>query len=129
MADFIQAIKWMREGKKVRSERYLEGDHFYIENNTIMFFGPGWDEPEKTSFEDIEDFEATDWEILQEKESLSDKIDDRDYKPIERHLVQRSVKDLKERIDKINLCSNASIQDYLIEAQDEVNKVFGDKLI
>ena len=63
-----------------------------------------------------------------EKFNLSNEIDDREYKPVERNLIQKAVKELKERIDKLVLCGEASIQDYLVAAQDEVNSVFGDKI-
>lgn len=65
MADFNQVIIWLSEGKKVRSKRYLEGDHFYIKDKKIMFNGPGWGEDEEAKFE-LEDFEANDWEVLRE---------------------------------------------------------------
>ena len=66
MADFKQAIKWMKEGRKVKSERYFEGDYFYIKNDIIMFSSEGIDEDEKQGFE-LDDFEATDWEIYCEE--------------------------------------------------------------
>ncbi len=44
-------------------------------------------------------------------------------------VIKQAVKELKEEIDKIDLDPACSIQDYLIEAQDKINKKFGEKLI
>lgn len=82
MSDFKQAIKWLKEGKKVRRAKWKFGYelHFYDDGYRIAGKSlPNTDD--KDFFEvrcgsfKIEDFEATDWEIFEEeKESLSDKI-------------------------------------------------------
>lgn len=42
--------------------------------------------------------------------------------------IKQAVKELKEKIDKIDLDPRASIQDYLVVAQDIIDEKFGDKL-
>jgi hypothetical protein len=67
MADIIQAIKWMKEGHKVSSERYLEGDYFYYDKkeDKMFFTGPGWSGTEEVAFNEIECFEDTSWFIFE----------------------------------------------------------------
>ena len=60
---------------------YFEDDYFFIKGSSIKFFGPDWKEDDKDDKDDedaafdLEDFEATDWEIYEDlKGSLSDQI-------------------------------------------------------
>ena len=61
MADFKQAIKWMKEGKKIRRPNYYEDDYSYLHNGNVMM-----DNKENLAIT-LEQFEATDWEIYCEE--------------------------------------------------------------
>ncbi len=61
MADFNQAIKWLREGKKVRRSTYGELIYGYLDGETLCF-----NNSNKHEFY-IVDFEVTDWEIYCEE--------------------------------------------------------------
>lgn len=67
MANFNQAIKWMKEGKKVR-KKSIFNKSFFIHLGIKDSYRPSWDKQiwgpggEPYDF-DITDFEADDWEI------------------------------------------------------------------
>ncbi len=70
MADFKQAIQWLKEGRKVRRPNWAQDFRLNIpykfgicaERNPAIV-------PEPFSYDfKIEDFEATDWEIYEEKQ-------------------------------------------------------------
>jgi len=65
MANFEQAIKWMKEGKKVRRDWVGKDVFIYLKG---VYLYPLDNEGEKWEF-GINDFEATDW-ILYEKIEL-----------------------------------------------------------
>lgn len=99
MADFKQALKWMKEGKKVRrphwGSKYLSKSTEYRINYDM--FG---------KFQELEifDFEATDWEIYEVKDNWNamDNLQD-----------LGDLKTLKEKILKdINKSSEKIIDDY-----------------
>ena len=62
MADFKQSIKWMKEGKKVRSKRWNPSSYIHTEENLIKHSLTG-NEGYKCFINDIE---TTDWEIYGE---------------------------------------------------------------
>ena len=71
MADFNQAIKWMKEGRNVRRIHWKDwsGFHLYNADGIGIMFSNNRHISDKLS---ISDLEATDWEIYEEKiESLS----------------------------------------------------------
>ena len=79
MADFNQAIKWLKEGKKVRRE-YWTVESLYCKYSDkvwggskmkegIFFFKDNSENTLKTEFIFL-DFEATDWEIYEEDDKL-----------------------------------------------------------
>ena len=74
MSDFKQAIKWLREGKKVRRSSWgnktLYGE---IKANNFISFEDERGDTNAHFLNDAESLEATDWEIY-EKESLSGNI-------------------------------------------------------
>ena len=61
MADFNQAIKWLKEGKKVRRNAFTQKDFFVVSGGTYIYWkevgGGRWNP-------DMLDYEATDWEIV-----------------------------------------------------------------
>ncbi|KKL76480.1 hypothetical protein LCGC14_2044490, partial [marine sediment metagenome] len=60
MANFNQAIKWMKEGKKVRRPDFFKGDYSYVYEGVVM------DNKDNLALT-IEQLEATDWEIYCEE--------------------------------------------------------------
>ena len=66
MADFMQAVKWMKEGKKVRRESMPAEWFYFIEGDTVQNeFG----NLKNRTYFCVEDFEATDWEIYRDETS------------------------------------------------------------
>lgn len=67
MADFQQAIKWLKEGKKVRRKYWNKDYAVYLSEGGI------WYKERDAEFRNtfyVGDFEATDWEIFEEKVEL-----------------------------------------------------------
>jgi hypothetical protein len=110
--NFLEAIKEIKNGKKIRRLLYSQEwkeSHGLIEGvQTAMI-----------SQFSIEDVEANDWEIVEENETLSDKIC---YSLNEDSLT---VEDVKEALIELT--------DYLGDtfppANKKIKEIFGDKLI
>ena len=74
--NFMEAVQAMKEGKKVRKESISNTEyHFFIINGTgrIQYQATMTSGNEDYSF-NLSDIEATDWEIFEEKKTLSDTI-------------------------------------------------------
>jgi len=69
--NFIEAVKAMKEGKKVRRPLFKEHPSigYIYKNGDYILRGDAGEFP--MGFENLE---ATDWEIIEEKKTLSDKI-------------------------------------------------------
>jgi len=130
MADFKQAIKWLREGKKVRRGGWYK-ELVAVNADCI-----------RLTFEDRKsnlglgcaDCEATDWEIYEEekKESLSDKIMNSFGYPegtIKTQDVKEKIQNAQRRL-KEDLLINGTYHRVINEKVDKVfQEEFGDKLI
>lgn len=93
MVDFMQAVKWMKEGKQVISEINY-GATIYIEDEEIQAVGNS-----KPTF-CASHFEATDWEIYEEDNFvLADK--QIEVGKIESFIGVYRLKDIKTFIKKI----------------------------
>jgi len=101
MANFMQAIKWMKEGKKVRREPQWHDVYYALKDDNEII---------KQNFHDdilldLRDIEATDWEIYEEEWNLADEkyieSNDRKFKTIED--IKTFIQKVKEDIDKENL--------------------------
>ena len=116
MSDFNQAIKWLKEGKKVRREDWDEGC-FYILLSQIEYQNlSGHDEEFDVFMKD--DFEANDWEIYEEKKEKPNlglattrelieevkariEIDGKlDYKTVNA-IYRKRTRDLNENVDRL----------------------------
>ena len=62
MSDFQQAIKWLKEGKKVRRKFWLKDVYWEHEYGSI-FCNKGDNEPKTAAF-DFHNIDSTDWEIV-----------------------------------------------------------------
>lgn len=60
MADFMQAIKWLKEGKKIRRKDW-EPNYFLLKGGVIY-----WDDGQEAIM-DLERYNANDWEIVEEE--------------------------------------------------------------
>ena len=69
MGTLRESIEWMKNGHKVRSDRYVDGDYFFVDNDDIKFYSDGT--TSEATF-CVEDFEAHDWEAIKEVKTLSD---------------------------------------------------------
>jgi len=67
--NFMEAVKALKEGKKVKRPNFVKGYYHYNDNGRIKLSGDN--EP---ILPDIFFFEATDWEVVEENKTLKDKI-------------------------------------------------------
>ena len=63
MSDFKQAIEWLKEGKKVRRDKFY---YWILKNNGFVCFDLSDIEYSEVGLT-LEDIEATDWEIYCEE--------------------------------------------------------------
>lgn len=102
MADFNQAIKWMKEGKKVK--RKIWGNKYFI-CLSDDFFKQFLFEKRIASFSLI-DLESVDWEICEEEFSLSEQIEyyTKTTKVLQNHdvILVEDVKEFIRRRDELD---------------------------
>lgn len=65
---FDKILEYLKQGKKVRREKW-DNDGYSIQANGSISFGGGYLHPFT-----IEDFEANDWVVFQEKEDLLERV-------------------------------------------------------
>ena len=89
MADFTQAIQWLKKGKKVRRSYWCDDDYIFSTNEYSTVKDKN---NNKTDF-NLAWFEAPDWELYEEK-------DDWNWEYSTAHSLQNAidVKTLKEKI-------------------------------
>ena len=73
MSDFQQVIIWLKEGKKVRRKSW-ENEELYLTKEKYPLEEISGNESNHSGYRvsKLENFEATDWEIYEEKESCGD---------------------------------------------------------
>ena len=125
--NFIEAVKAMKEGKKVRRDIW-RGDIIYsLEGNIFKSTQNG----DQNTMIRVDHIEATDWEIVEEKKTLSRKIiqDYRDMNGVGHVISVKNVKaSLKEfigflsptypQIDEEDTCGHLTIA--------KAKEIFGD---
>ena len=121
MAGIFQTIKWLREGKKVRREGWKEGSYWVLGDDERI----NWKfEAAKVSIRQIE---ATDWELFEEKKTLSDEIfrdEDDDFiinDVICVSSIRRAVRELKKRNKEMHQITGVTFE-------TAINDIFGTKL-
>ena len=115
MADFAQAVKWMKEGKKVRRDK-----QFMIISIIDNRFISG----ERIYSAEYEDIEATDWEIYKEKKTLGDEIiNHHQLLCCDQASITRAVKKLKEKLRDHPGCYPTEL------AYKIINEVFGKEFL
>jgi len=139
MADFTQAIIWLKKDKKVRRKIWEENSFICLseENKKVLYQG------EIPAYFHLNQFDADDWELFEEqKRSLSDKIQTiitevNSVAPNPRRDMIE-VKHIKEKIQNVQRRLKKAMQDVkypfdvykYLEEQDKIFKEeFGDKLI
>lgn len=132
--NFLEAVKAMKEGKKVKRKSWgNDSDYFTIENGMFCQHGTEKDYSNTNTIAlYLEAFEATDWEIVEEKKTLSDKIgylhDSENAFCYNKDGAFIQVKDVKEALKKLSIyiekCNdNEEAVDMVI-----VREIFGDLL-
>jgi len=70
MAKFQEAIRWLRQGKKVRRKDWNEGDYVFLNRDVIIN-----NHKKLVRFCNVVGLSAKDWEVFKEEfKTLSDKI-------------------------------------------------------
>ena len=139
MSDFKQAIEWLKEGKKVRRKKWKSniicgisdsvwdgkehkrGIYFYDKDKIHITINLKFS---------LKDFEATDWEIFEEKkESLSDKYSEY-YNGFQLKDIKEKIQNAHRRIyEVINMEWGKGMEYVLSEVREIFKEEFGDKLI
>ncbi len=91
--NFLEAVKAMKEGKKVRRKAQYKEVYYKLREGKYISKFNGRDDV----LLDLRDIEATDWEIYEEKKTLSDKviIERRNPTPEER---EKGIKGTQEKL-------------------------------
>lgn len=127
MADFNQAIKWLREGKKIRMSSWRE-ESAYIYRKTgdfDIFFSKGNACQFNLLFTDMEN-----WEIFKEEaKSLSNHI--RSVAGESTHMISKDkVKEAVNRLkSKLPIKYKAPCSTFVVDMHGIVDEIFGEKLI
>jgi len=135
--NFLEAVKAMKEGKKVRRGGWNKDNYLYLETGEIIKDDSGY-------LKLPENFEATDWEIVEEKKTLSDKIfevknqwdcikdlsayDSKDYLPLKD--VKEAIKEFIDwlfEVEKENV--GKSVEEAEETVRDKAKEIFGERLI
>ena len=114
MANIKQAKQWLREGKRVRRPCWKEGSYWKLGVDESIYWG--YDDIRATVH--LNQLEANDWEICEEKKTLSDEIfTNRDgCSCVYSNKLRNAIKDLKNA----RLCGKIS--------DEKINEIFGTKL-
>ena len=126
---FMEAVKLMKQGKKVRRLNYGKGAYKMLNESGFLVF-----QGNCSPTLNVMDFEATDWEVYEEKKTLSDKIFDKDLeKEVGIDLSKVYVKDLKPRliefIDFAIISADNSVYDTQAKLIPKATELFGVELI
>ncbi len=136
--NFMESVKAMKEGKKVRKSTYLEKRYKYYERGRLNYSdGSNWEDI------DLADIEATDWEIYWEKKTLSDKekmffsgaiVDIEKGKENEGVLITLDVKEALKELKRRTMDKDFPTKDhpnfiFYRDMLDAINEIFGERLI
>lgn len=130
MADFMQAVKWMKEGKKVirkgmkiNNELVILTAKKFSDRISISYIDENGTGTEWAYTFKIDDYEATDWEIYEEDiRTLADKVFDRNG---QRVYKERDVKTFIQKVkDDISVWTKkhgheSVIREYVIKTLDK----------
>lgn len=121
--NFLEAVKAMKEGKKVRRKNHIDDAYMSYVNEKFVFYGFS-----NTTFS-LRDIEATDWEIYEEeKKNLSDKRTNASMEngwQYQEEDVKQSLKEFIEWLEQ-NYDNHKTPDEVLIEKAKEI---FGERLI
>ena len=116
---FHEAIEAMEEGKRIKRRCWQDGSILFFNSTGNLCHVDG--DYIKLDFLQRGMFEATDWEIVEVKKTLSDKICDIDG---DRVLY---IQDVKEAINE--LLSNLYKDETKMDTQRRIKEIFGERLI
>jgi hypothetical protein len=85
MSNFQQAVNWLKKGKKVRRRHWLGWNRFHLINDPQigLLFETGNNMIRNADKISIQDIEAEDWEIYEEKYTTLEEINKKRYKILE----------------------------------------------
>jgi len=126
MADFIQAIKWLKDGKKVKKNGMSKNVYLFMKDDAIKHRGFFEEESNADNFSFYDDLiEGNDWEIYEEIKTLSDTIQPYNFIDYSEPNVV-TVPELKNSIQQL-------IKDYRTNTNGDFIKalrdIFGEKLL
>jgi len=127
MMNFMEAVKEIKEGKKVRRECW-EFEQYYTKNNSEELVNECGNKPIRL----LDNIEATDWEIVEEieekKQSLSDKEVPYCHSCRRNAIETKDIKEaIKEFIDWIYVEVDSSTPNK--EVEKKAKELFGKRLI
>ena len=130
---FMKAVEAMKQGKKVRRPTWIKGYYIMKEESSVRGFDEGVNQ--NTDFE-FKDLDAIDWEIVEEKKTLSDKIIQSDNDEFQELRINRGyfklddVKEaLKEFLEEYTEIELGDLETDETELYKTARKHFGDDLI
>ena len=124
--NFIEAIKMVKKGKKVRLPIWGENVYYYLNanNGEISLNDNGNNKTEAKI--DIVEIECNDWQILEENKTLSDKIGDESPGCLTAEEVKEAIKEFVERVyTEVDVTENKKLSDFW----DIAKEIFGRRLI
>ena len=134
---FMEAVEAMKEGKKVKRKYWIDGTylmmHEFGENYAIQAHSN--DHSTESAKFSTDCFEATDWEVVEEKKTLSQKkiyCEIQEGAEIGVHTGMFDPKDIKAAIkDFIDWATNTSRPNWLTkrEMKPKAKEIFGEDLI
>ena len=124
--NFLEAVKAMKEGKKVRREEWEKSHFLYIRkfkcNHIIQ---------ENGEFREyyLSDIEATDWQIVEEKKTLSDKLSIVDQFGTVPSINHYNEKDVKEAIKEFIKRCQYDDKIKILGLDQVAKEIFGERLV
>ena len=127
---FVSAVSAMKEGKKVRRKCWNAGQYMYASDENIF-----WNNGSIPKF-NLKQFEAIDWEVIEDKKTLSE----RRWLEYDKGICHYNEEDVKEAIKEfIGWLINGDVFDNIREGEyntkvknDCINKakeIFGERLV
>ena len=117
----MEAVEAMKEGKKVKSKK-LNVPYLQLRGIGICNHEGDW------YYTDIEQFEATDWEIVEEKKTLSDKIIKIITPSTNQVILSVPLEGAQAAMKEFFECFGSEYVDIKL-AKKEAKRIFGEELI
>jgi len=120
--NFIEAVKEMKEGKKVRRKYWNKSDYYYINESKVLVNELHY-KPNRL----IHNIEAIDWEIVEEpKKTLSSKVLE-GSKYSDTGIWRYKEEDVKQALEEFLNWIEIKPR-YFVEIKQKVKEIFGKRL-